>query len=180
MAFYLHRGFEPYVDRAVPILLSMLSDGAVSVREAACQAVVACMRCSSYLGLSRVVSELVKQLNESKWTCKAGGLQLLGAMAEIAPRALYVQFPEVMPAIRDTLADTHPKVKEQAEAALKALCTIVEYPEVAVMIDHVQAAIISPVAKMADCIEEMMDITFVNAVDEPPLELVVPILGRAL
>jgi len=33
---------------------------------------------------------------------------------------------------------------------------------------------------MADCIDVMMDITFVNAVDEPPLELVVPILSRAL
>lgn len=60
------------------------------------------------------------------------------------------------------------------------LCGIVEYPEVVSMIEAVNETLVEPVSKMADCIDVMMDITFVNAVDEPPLELVVPILSRAL
>uniref|UniRef100_A0A061RRX4 Elongation factor 3 n=1 Tax=Tetraselmis sp. GSL018 TaxID=582737 RepID=A0A061RRX4_9CHLO len=169
LAMCLGRGFEPNLVRAVPMLLSMLDDGSQAVRDGA---VAACA--------SRALPQIAEAIRGSKWTCKAGALQLLSAAAEAAPSATYAQFPAFMPAVRDALAETHPKVKAQAEATLADLCKIVEYPEVVTMIDAVQAALVSPVAQMADCLDVMMDITFVNAVDAPPLELVVPILGRAL
>lgn len=73
-----------------------------------------------------------------------------------------------------------PQVKVQAEMTLAALCGIVVYPEVVSMIDIVEKTLISPIAMMTDCLDAFMDITFVNAVDAPPLEMVVPILSRAL
>jgi HEAT repeat protein len=111
LGFYLGRTFEPQTSRAVPLLLSLLDDGASTVREAAIQGVIACLRGGSYHGTGRILPLVAGTLKESKWTCKVGALRIFDAVTEFAASTLYAQFPIVMPPLRDALAETHPKVR---------------------------------------------------------------------
>lgn len=126
MGFAAGNGFEPYMARAIPLLLSMLSDGVVEVRDAAILAAADIMRAASRHGCGRAIPLIVDTLKESKWTCKVGSLQLLSAVAEFAPHTLYAHFPAVMPPVRESLAETHPKVSSPLPCRMR--CPLKSHP----------------------------------------------------
>lgn len=64
--------------------------------------------------------------------------------------------------------------------SFRMIAELIHSPEMKQMVSPLIDAIISPGDKTTPCVEQLMDVTFINAVDGPCLSLMVPVLSRAL
>lgn len=88
---------------------------------------------------------------------------------------------EIVPAACEALNDTKPEVCTAAKSLLQSMGErLVKSPEMKGMVPALLEAFFSPMEKTVPCIEQLLDVTFINAVDGPCLSLMVPVLSRAL
>lgn len=114
----LGRMFEPYVPQILPILLSCFGDASKDVREATQDAAKAIMGRLSAHAVKLIMPTLLEGLDEKQWRAKKGAIELMGAMAFLAPRQLSVSLPTILPRLTEVLTDTHKQVRESANASL--------------------------------------------------------------
>ena len=62
---------------------------------------------------------LLAGVDSKAWRSKQGSVQMLGAMAYLAPQPLSTALPKVVPKLSQTLSDPHPKVQAAARQALR-------------------------------------------------------------
>merc|ERR1719424_2023695 len=122
----------------------------------------------------------MKGLEDNAWRTKQGSVQLMGAMAACAPKQLSACLPQIVPRLSETLIDTHPKVVDAANAALKAIGEVIKNPEIEALSDYLLGAIAKPAELTQPCLDVLLEMTFVNVVDAPSLALIVPVLSRGL
>lgn len=72
-----------------------------------------------YAGVKLVLPALMAGVESKLWRSKQGCVQMLGAMAHLAPQPLSTALPKVVPKLSQTLSDPHPKVQAAARQALK-------------------------------------------------------------
>ena len=176
----LGRLFEPYVIHVLPMLLVCFGDQSEHVREATISAARAVMGQLSAQGVKLVLPALMKGLEDNAWRTKQGSVQLMGAMAACAPKQLSACLPQIVPRLSETLIDTHPKVVDAANAALKAIGEVIKNPEIEALSDYLLGAIAKPAELTQPCLDVLLEMTFVNVVDAPSLALIVPVLSRGL
>ena len=176
----LGRLFEPYVIHVLPMLLVCFGDQSEHVREATISAARAVMGQLSAQGVKLVLPALMKGLEDNAWRTKQGSVQLMGAMAACAPKQLGACLPQIVPRLSETLIDTHPKVVEAAQHALKAIGDVIKNPEIEALSDYLLGAIAKPAELTQPCLDVLLEMTFVNVVDAPSLALIVPVLSRGL
>ena len=176
----LGRLFEPYVIHVLPMLLVCFGDQSDHVREATISAARAVMGQLSAQGVKLVLPALMKGLEDNAWRTKQGSVQLMGAMAACAPKQLSACLPQIVPRLSETLIDTHPKVVDAANAALKAIGEVIKNPEIEALSDYLLGAIAKPAELTQPCLDVLLEMTFVNVVDAPSLALIVPVLSRGL
>ena len=174
----LDRLFEPYVIHVLPMLLVCFGDQSEHVREATISAARAVMGQLSAQGVKLVLPALMKGLEDNAWRTKRGSVQLMGAMAACAPKQLSACLPQIVPRLSETLIDTHPKVVDAANAALKAIGEVIKNPEIEALSDYLLGAIAKPAELTQPCLDVLLEMTFVNVVDAPSLALIVPVLSR--
>ena len=131
-------------------------------------------------GVKLVLPALMKGLEDNAWRTKQGSVQLMGAMAACAPKQLGACLPQIVPRLSETLIDTHPKVVEAAQHALKAIGDVIKNPEIEALSDYLLGAIAKPAELTQPCLDVLLEMTFVNVVDAPSLALIVPVLSRGL
>jgi HEAT repeat protein len=122
----------------------------------------------------------MRGLEDSAWRTKQGSVQLLGAMSACAPKQLGACLPQIVPKLSETLTDTHPKVVDAANAALKSIGDVIRNPEIRGLSKYLLGAISAPAERTAPCLDVLLEMTFVNTVDAPSLALIVPVLSRGL
>lgn len=66
-----------------------------------------------------VLPALLAGVDSKAWRSKQGSVQMLGAMAYLAPQPLSTALPKVVPRLSQTLADPHPKVQAATRQALR-------------------------------------------------------------
>ena len=66
-----------------------------------------------------VLPALLAGVDSKAWRSKQGSVQMLGAMAYLAPQPLSTALPKVVPKLSQTLSDPHPKVQAAARQALR-------------------------------------------------------------
>lgn len=71
------------------------------------------------LGVKLVLPALMAGVDSRVWRSKQGSVQMLGAMAHLAPQPLSTALPKVVPKLSQTLSDPHPKVQAATRQALK-------------------------------------------------------------
>merc|ERR1719502_649399 len=76
--------------------------------------------------------------------------------------------------------DPKPAIKEAAVAALKQCCSVIDNADVAPLIDTVISANMNPDEEGESCLDKLVATTYVSAVDEPTLAIIIPILLRGL
>lgn len=180
MCYTLGRLFEPYVVKILPLLLVSYGDNHSEVREATEMAAKAVMANLSGHGVKLVLPAVLKGLEERAWRSKQGSVEMLGAMSHCAPKQLSSCLPQVVPNLCQVLNDTHPKVRESADASLRQIASVIRNEEIQSISAALIAALSDPNAKTKDGLDALMNTSFVHRIDAPSLALIVPILHRGL
>ena len=176
----LGRLFEPYVIHILPLLLACFGDANAGVRDAALGAANGIMAQLSGQGVKLVLPGLLRGVEDKQWRTKQGSVQLLGAMAHCAPKQLTACLPTVVPRLAETLTDTHPRVAAAAREALLEVGSVIKNPEIGALVPSIMEALLDPNGRTNECLDALLETTFVNSVDAPSLALLLPIITRGL
>ncbi|GAA5986671.1 hypothetical protein JCM11641_001358 [Rhodosporidiobolus odoratus] len=180
LATVLGRLFEPYITEILPTLLASFGDATADVREATSDAAKAIMSKLSGHAVKLILPTLLQGLDEKQWRAKKGAIELMGAMAFLAPRQLSASLPTILPRLTEVLTDTHKQVRESANASLKRFGEVVSNPEIQEMTSTLLDALIDPARKTAKALDTLLATTFAHFIDASSLALLVPILDRGL
>ena len=72
-----------------------------------------------HAGVKLTLPTLLDGVDAKSWRGKQGSVQMLGAMAHLAPQPLSTALPKVVPKLSQSLSDPHAKVQAAAKRALK-------------------------------------------------------------
>ena len=123
---------------------------------------------------------LFKEFDEHRWQTKLGAVQMFADLARNAPKSVSASLPLVVVKLMEVSQDPKPAIKEAAMAALKECCSVIENADVVPLIDAVISANVNPDTEGKSCLEKLVATTYVSAVDEPTLSIIVPVLLRGL
>ncbi|CAH7688084.1 armadillo-type protein, partial [Phakopsora pachyrhizi] len=180
LAGTLGRLFEPYLIQTVPALLAAFGDSAAEVREAIQDTARSIMRGLSGHAVKLILPSLLAGLDDKQWRTKKGAIELMGAMAYLAPKQLSMSLPTIIPRLTEVLTDTHAQVRSAANSSLKRFGEVVSSPEISAMQDVLLAALVDPARKTGKALDSLLSTAFVHYVDSSSLALLVPIIERGL
>ncbi|BGP36319.1 translational activator of GCN4 [Rhodotorula kratochvilovae] len=176
----LGRLFEPYIQEILPTLLAAFGDSSPDVRDATQDAAKAIMSKLSGHAVKLILPTLLEGLDDKQWRAKKGAIELMGAMAFLAPRQLSASLPTILPRLTEVLTDTHKQVRESANTSLKRFGEVVTNPEIQEMTSVLLDALVDPARKTAQALDTLLATTFAHFIDGSSLALLVPILDRGL
>ena len=174
------RGFEPYAIGEAPIVFTLLGDRNGDVREGANLAQAAVVKALPLTAMKLLSPALIAGMTHKDWQSKLGSLHIMGDLANRVPQSFMRTIPELFPVFLDTLFDTHPKVSALCQDILPTICACVKNAEVLGMLDLILDAIRTPQKATEDCLDKLMETTFVNSMDAPSLAVVLPVILRGL
>lgn len=180
LATVLGRLFEPYISDIIPTLLACFGDTSIDVREATQDASKAIMSRLSGHAVKTILPTLLEGLDDKQWRTKKGAIELMGAMAFLAPRQLSASLPTILPRLTEVITDTHKQVREAANSSLKRFGEVVTNPEIKEMTPVLLDALIDPARKTPGALDALLTTTFAHFIDASSLALLIPILDRGL
>lgn len=180
LATVLGRLFEPYISDIIPTLLTCFGDSSIDVREATQDASKAIMSRLSGHAVKVILPTLLEGLDDKQWRTKKGAIELMGAMAFLAPRQLSASLPTILPRLTEVITDTHKQVREAANTSLKRFGEVVTNPEIKEMTSVLLDALIDPARKTPAALDALLTTTFAHFIDASSLALLIPILDRGL
>ncbi|KAJ3072605.1 translational activator of GCN4, partial [Rhizoclosmatium hyalinum] len=180
LSMTLGRLFEPHVIQILPLLLVCYGDNQREVRDATNDTCKAIMSKLSGHCVKLVMPSILNGLDDKAWRTKTGSIEMLGAMAALAPKQLSLSLPIIIPRLCEVLADTHIKVQEAAKEALNAFGKVIKNPEIQELVPELLAALVDPNENTQTALTALLETSFVHYIDSPSLALIVPILQRGL
>ncbi|KAA1088540.1 translational activator of GCN4 [Puccinia graminis f. sp. tritici] len=180
LAGSLGRLFEPYLIPTISAMLAAFGDSAAEVREAIQDTAREIMRGLSGHAVKLILPSLLNGLDDKQWRTKKGAIELMGAMAYLAPKQLSMSLPTIIPRLTEVLTDTHAQVRAAANSSLKRFGEVVSNPEISAMQNILLAALVDPARKTGKALDNLLGTAFVHYVDTSSLALIVPIIERGL
>eukprot|EP00281_Chroomonas_sp_CCMP1168_P020020 CAMPEP_0206232612 /NCGR_PEP_ID=MMETSP0047_2-20121206/11514_1 /ASSEMBLY_ACC=CAM_ASM_000192 /TAXON_ID=195065 /ORGANISM="Chroomonas mesostigmatica_cf, Strain CCMP1168" /LENGTH=646 /DNA_ID=CAMNT_0053656371 /DNA_START=32 /DNA_END=1973 /DNA_ORIENTATION=+ len=183
LAMVLKSVFEPYCPKILPTILAKCGDKVTEVRAQADAAFQSCITCMCAQGLGIITPAMLQELVDrgSNWQTKVAVLNMLSNLVGRVPQQVSNLMQDIVPSVIEALTDTKPEVQTASQKSLSTLgVQLIKSPEMQAMVQPLIEAIINPGDKTTPCIEQLMDVTFINAVDGPCLSLMVPVLTRGL
>jgi HEAT repeat protein len=191
LLYSLNRLFEPFIHQVLPQLLITYGDSAAEVRTATSDTSKMIMRTISGHCVKEILPDLLAGLEESQWRSKKGSIEMLGAMAYLAPRQLSISLPMVVPKLTGVLTDSHTQVRTAANSSLLKFGEVISNPEVQDMVPILLKALGDPNKYTENALDKLLSTAFIHYIDGPSLALVyifcdcsdgqvLPILTRGL
>ena len=144
------------------------------------QAGEAMMDALNPLAVDAMLPMLFKQFEEHRWQTKLGAVKMFARLAETSAKAVSTLLPTIVIKLMEVSQDPKPSIKEEAVKALKACCSVIDNADVYPLIDSIISANLNPDTEGESCLDKLVGTTYVAAVDEPTLALIMPILMRGL
>ena len=175
----LGRLFEPYVIHLLDYLLLAFGDSNQFVRQAANSAARTIMMKLSGHGVKQVLPKLLEAVDDDSWRTKVGSIELLGSMAYCVPKQLSQCLPIVVPKLMDVLADSHSKVQLAGQESLKHIGSVIKNPEIQKIVPILTLGLVSPDQHSTECLNTLINTSFVHVIDPPSLAIIMPIITNA-
>ena len=183
-ALYENNGkvLEPYLPRFFSILMQFFGDNNDEVRSMSLNICRSAISKLSSFGVKNVLPLLLKGIDEKSmnWKVKLANISALANLAYCSPKQLSLSLPQIIPKLTATLSDTHPKIREGANEALKVIGKTIKNPEVSENVDILIKAINNPFDENKKGLEVLLKTQFVHYIDIPALSLIIPIIDYGL
>jgi len=171
---------EPYLITLFPTIMALCADKQRPVQLKADAAGAAMMAALNPLAVDGMLPLLFKSFEEHRWQTKLGAVKMFAELAKSAPKSVSASLPEIVVKLMEVAQDPKPAIKEAAVAALKNCCSVIDNADVYPLIDTVISANMNPDAEGESCLDKLVATTYVSAVDEPTLSIIMPVLMRGL
>jgi len=172
LLYSLGRLFEPFVSQILPFLLVTYGDSANEVRTATSDTAKMIMRTISGHCVKEILPSLLAGLEEPQWRSKKGSIEMLGAMAYLAPKQLSISLPTIVPKLTGVLTDSHTQVRAAANSSLLKFGEVISNPEVQDMVPILLKALGDPNKFTEPALDKLLSTAFIHYIDGPSLALV--------
>jgi hypothetical protein len=119
-------------------------------------------------------------MDTDNWRGKYAAVEAVGNMALCAPKQILGFLPDIVKALREVLNDTHEKVHAAALSAISKIGSVIKCPEVAELLDIIIKALGNSNEYLLDCLDALLQTSFVHAIDAPSLSLLIPLVDIGL
>jgi elongation factor 3 len=171
---------EPALLELLPAVLAAYADKAPATRAAAAaagEAVVAALNPHA----TRAVIDLCFQNlgSATRWQTRVGALNLMAARAKRCPQETGHCMLAIMPTLSEAVVDSRPEVAGAATAALLACCYAAGNRDLEPHVPALVSCIARP-DEVPDVVGRLSATTFVQAMEDASLAVMVPLMNRAL
>ena len=170
---------EPYLV-TLPQIMALAADKARPAQIKADTAGAQMMSALSPHAVDGMLPLLFKQFEEHRWQTKLSAVKMFAELAKSAPKSVSASLPVIVVKLMEVAQDPKPAIKEEAVKALKQCCSVIDNADVAPLIDTVISANMNPDTEGESCLDRLVATTYVSAVDEPTLSIIMPVLMRGL
>ena len=174
------RFFEPFMFEFSPVVFCAFSNSTAEVRDSARVAQASILSSLSNNTIKFITPAIVQGLTHKSWQNKVRSLIFMGELSARFPGFFKRSIPDIFGDLLDCAFDTHPKVSATALNILRPICESVSNAELLGMLDLIILAIQNPQNKTEECLDKLMETTFVNSMDAPSLAIILPIILRGL
>jgi elongation factor 3 len=174
------RSFEPFMFEFSPLIFCAFSNASAEVRDSARIAQASIASSLHNNTITFITPALVQGLTHKSWQNKVRSLVFMGDLSTRAPGFFKRSIPDIFGPLLECVFDTHPKVSASALSILRPICESVTNAELLGMLDLILLAIQYPQNKTEECLDKLMETTFVNSMDAPSLAIILPIILRGL
>ena len=171
---------EPYLITLFPSIMALAADKDRKVQIKADEAGAALMACLNPAAVDGMLPLLFKQFEEHRWQTKLAAVTMFAELAAASPKSVSATLPNIVVKLMDVSQDPKPSIKEAAIKALRNCCQVIDNADVYPLIDTVISANMNPETEGETCLDKLVATTYVSAVDEPTLSIIMPVLYRGL
>ena len=171
---------EPYLITLFPSIMALAADKDRKVQIKAQEAGAAMMAALNPVAVDGMLPLLFKQFEEHRWQTKLAAVDMFAELAAASPKSVSATLPGIVVKLMDVSQDPKPAIKESAIKALRNCCQVIDNADVYPLIDQVISANMNPDTEGERCLDKLVSTTYVSAVDEPTLSIIMPVLYRGL
>mmetsp|Transcript_16738 Transcript_16738/g.54494 ORF Transcript_16738/g.54494 Transcript_16738/m.54494 type:complete len:1036 (+) Transcript_16738:43-3150(+) len=171
---------ESFLMTLFETVMALVADKDRAVQIKAEEAGAAMMDALNPLAVDAMLPLLFKQFEEHRWQTKLGAVNMFAQLAAHATKAVAALLPTVVVKLMEVSQDPKPAIKEAAVKALRKCCEVIDNADVIPLIDAVISANLNPDTEGETCLDRLVSTTYVSAVDEPTLSIIMPVLLRGL
>jgi len=161
-------------------VMALVADKDRKVQVKAEEAGAAMMAALNPLACDAMLPLLFKQFEEHRWQTKLGAVHMFAQLAASSTKAVSSLLPTIVVKLMEVSQDPKPAIKEAAVLALRKCCEVIDNADVIPLIDAVISANLNPDTEGETCLDRLVSTTYVSAVDEPTLSIIIPVLLRGL
>ena len=174
------RSFEPFMFEFSPMVFCAFSNANAEVRDSARIAQASIASSLHNNTITFITPALVQGLTHKSWQNKVRSLIFMGELSTRSPGFFKRSIPDIFSPLLVCVFDTHPKVSASALSILRPICESVTNAELLGMLDLILLAIQYPQNMTEECLDKLMETTFVNSMDAPSLAIILPVILRGL
>jgi elongation factor 3 len=163
-----------------PCIMALSADKQRPVQIAAEKAGAAMMASLNPLAVDGMMPLLFTAFEEHRWQTKLASVQMFKELAKSSPKTVSASLPTIVVKLMEVSQDPKASIKEAALETLKECCSVIDNADVYPLIDTVISANLNPDTEGETCLDKLVATTYVSAVDEPTLSIIMPILMRGL